>query len=172
MIRTGAFLRRLADDTAGNALMLTAAALVPLTILVGSAVDLSVAYMAQAKLQNACDSAVLAGRQSMQGTDLKKGNRDEAQKFFDFNFTSASANARNVRFDLEQNPDDRQELVATASADVPTSIMAIFGFETLPISVNCDAKRDQAHNDIVLVLDVTGSMADVPSGGVMRRSFP
>lgn len=165
MNRLRAFLRRLAEDTAGNTLMLTAAALVPLTILVGSAVDLSVAYMAQAKLQNACDSAVLAGRQSMQGTNLQNSNRNEAKKFFKFNFSSASMNARNVRFELDQNPDDRQELVGTASADVPTSIMGIFGFESLPISVNCDAKRDQAHNDIVLVLDVTGSMADVPSGG-------
>lgn len=160
-----AFLRRLVRDTAGNAMMITAAALVPLTILVGSAVDMSVAYTARVKLQNACDSAVLAGRQSMQGTNLSNGNRAEARKFFDFNSPSATMNVRNVNFNLEQNAADQQELIGTASADVPTSIMKIFGYDNLPISVSCDAKRDQAHNDIVLVLDVTGSMADVPSTG-------
>ncbi|MBX7527367.1 Tad domain-containing protein [Qipengyuania vesicularis] len=160
-----AFFRRLKDDVEGNVLMLAAGALVPLMILVGGAVDMSLAYSAQAKLQNACDSAVLAGRQSMLGTNLDVGNRAEAQKFFDFNFPAASLNARNVRFNLGQNPVDQQEIVGTASAEIPTVIMHVFGYNSVPVAVNCDAKRDQAHNDIVLVLDVTGSMANAPSGG-------
>ena len=159
------FFRRLKDDIEGNVLMLAAGALVPLMILVGGAVDMSLAYSAQAKLQNACDSAVLAGRQSMLGTNLQSNNRAEAQKFFDFNFPAASLNARNVRFNLDQNPADLQEIVGTASADIPTVIMHVFGYNSVPVAVNCDAKRDQAHNDIVLVLDVTGSMANAPSGG-------
>lgn len=165
------FLRRLAKDTAGNAMMITAAALIPLTVLVGSAVDMSVAYTARVKLQNACDSAVLAGRQSMQGTTLTGGNRSEARKFFDFNSPAATMNVRNVNFNLDQNESDKQELIGTASADVPTAIMKIFGYDNLPISVSCDAKRDQAHNDIVLVLDVTGSMADAPSTGGSSKIY-
>lgn len=164
-MRFKAYLRRLAQDTAGNAMMLATAALIPLTILIGSAVDMSVAYTARVKLQNACDSAVLAGRQSMQGPKLNRGNRAEANKFFDFNSPAATMNVRNVKFSLQQNNADHQELIGTASADVPTSIMTIFGYQNLPISVSCDAKRDQAHNDVVLVLDVTGSMRDSPSSG-------
>jgi hypothetical protein len=41
---------------------------------------------------------------------------------------------------------------------VPTSLMRIFGYVNIPIEVACDATRDMGHNDIVLVLDVTGSM--------------
>ncbi|HCH95615.1 MAG TPA: hypothetical protein DFK13_12370, partial [Erythrobacter sp.] len=61
-------LQNLRTDTKGNALAIFAAALVPLVLVVGSGLDLSFAYMAKAKLQNACDAAALAGRQSMDGT--------------------------------------------------------------------------------------------------------
>ena len=57
MIRT---LRNLLTDTKGNTLAIFAAALVPLVAMIGSGLDLSFAYMAKAKLQNACDAAVLA----------------------------------------------------------------------------------------------------------------
>jgi hypothetical protein len=43
--------------------------------------------------------------------------------------------------------------------------MRIFGYQAIPIEVSCDATRDMGHNDIMLVLDVTGSMADAPSSG-------
>ena len=56
------FFRKLIADQKGNTLAIFAAALIPLTIVIGSGLDLSIAYMAKAKLQNACDAAVLAGR--------------------------------------------------------------------------------------------------------------
>ena len=56
-------------------------------------------------------------------------------------------------------------MLGAASATIPTSLMNIFGIRTLNISVNCDARRDMGNNDIVLVLDVTGSMAQSPSNG-------
>ena len=80
-------LRKLRTDTSGNALAIFAAALVPLTIVIGSGLDLSSAYMAKAKLQNACDAAALAGRQSMDGTKWTTANKEEAEKFFYFNFS-------------------------------------------------------------------------------------
>lgn len=58
-------LSRLRRDTKGNTLALCAAAIIPLTAIIGSALDLSVAYMARSRLQNACDAGVLAGRQYM-----------------------------------------------------------------------------------------------------------
>ena len=162
--KTG-ILTSLARDTRGNASLLVGAALLPLMALVGGGLDMSVSYMARAKLQNACDSAVLAGRQSMEGTDWKNKNKQEAQKFFDFNFPANSYNARNIKFDIDQNASDSQELIGSASASIPTAIMKIFGYDTIEIAVSCDAKREQGHNDVVLVLDVTGSMNDAPSTG-------
>ena len=38
--------------------------------------------------------------------------------------------------------------------------MRMFGFTTLPLNVTCDASLNFVNTDVMLVLDVTGSMAD------------
>jgi hypothetical protein len=157
--------RQLRDDTAGNTLAICAAAIFPLTAVIGSALDMSVAYMTRARLQNACDAGVLAGRQFMTGKDFKQSVRQEARKFFDFNFPEGTSGATGIDFTVEQDKKDGTQLIGVAEAAVPTSLMRIFGFDEIPLEVSCDAKRDMGHNDIVLVLDVTGSMADPPSSG-------
>jgi len=156
---------KIARDRSGNALMVLGAALVPLTILIGSGLDLGRTYMARAKLQNACDAAVLAGRQNMTGTVWTASVSTEANRFFNFNFPAGTHGATELKFSISQDKVDTAQLIGTASAKVPTAIMGVFGFENLPISVHCDAKRDLGNNDVVLVLDVTGSMADAPSSG-------
>lgn len=158
-------LKRFLSDEAGNTLVVFAASLVPLTMMVGSGLDVSITYMAQAKMQNACDAAVLAGRQAMQGNAWNTAAEQEANKFFDFNFPSGTHGVENAVFEVAQDQDDRAQIVGSASATVPTSIMRIFGFEELPISAECDAKRDLGHNDVMLVLDTTGSMLQAPSNG-------
>lgn len=157
--------KRLLADQSGNTLAIFAAALVPMTIMVGSGVDISITYMAQAKLQNACDAAVLAGRQSMDGNLWNTAAENEAERFFDFNFPDGTHGAENVVFDVDQDPADRAQIVGSASGTIPTSIMRMFGYDELDISAACDAKRDLGHNDVMLVLDVTGSMLDAPSNG-------
>jgi Flp pilus assembly protein TadG len=163
--RLFAFLRRLRRDASGNTLAICAAAIIPLTAVIGSALDLSDAYMTRQRLQNACDAGVLAARQYMKGTDFDSAVEDEANKFFDFNFPAGTSNVSNLDFSIEQDADKDTQLDGAASARVPTSLMRIFGFQNIPIQVSCDATRDMGHNDIVLVLDVTGSMADSPSSG-------
>ena len=159
------FLKRLIADTTGATLPMIAAALIPIMLMLGAALDISVAYMAREKLQNACDAAVLAGRQSMQGTLWTAQDEAEANKFFDFNFPAGAHGAYDVSFDIQQGTENRSELKAVASATVPTAIMKVFGYKKIDLNVLCDATRDMGHNDIVLVLDVTGSMNDAPSNG-------
>ncbi len=154
-----------AADQSGNAAMLYAGALLPMLAMIGGAVDTANYYSARAKLQNACDAGVLAGRQAMQGSYWENSVKVEADKFFDFNFPAGTQNATGVAFNVVQNGDDKAELLGEASATIPTILMKIFGFGSLDINVNCDAKRDLGHNDVVLVLDVTGSMNDKPSNG-------
>ena len=156
---------RLRRDTRGNTLAICAAAIIPLTAVIGSALDLSVAYMARSRLQNACDAGVLAGRQFMQGTTFNQSVRDEANKFFDFNFPEGTAGTTDLDFTVYQDAANRSQLLGSADALVPTSLMRIFGYDNIPIDVACDATRDMGHNDIALVLDVTGSMAQNASGG-------
>ncbi|MFA6220587.1 MAG: TadE/TadG family type IV pilus assembly protein [Erythrobacter sp.] len=157
--------RRLIRDTGGNVLPMFAAGILPLIALVGGAMDISVAYMARSKLQKSCDAGVLAGRQVMEGTSFRPSDRDEARRFFEFNFPDGTYSARDLTFAVEQNPTRNTELLGSASAAIPTGLMRIFGYDTIPVSVDCNAAKDVGDNDIVLVLDVTGSMAFPPSTG-------
>jgi Flp pilus assembly protein TadG len=84
------FLRSLAKDSRGNALALAAAAIFPIAAMIGSGLDLSRAYTAQSKLQNACDAAALATRRSMAGSIFSDDDRAEGERFFDFNFPSTT----------------------------------------------------------------------------------
>ncbi len=165
------FFRKLIADQQGNTLAIFAAALIPLTIVIGSGLDLSFAYLAKGKLQNACDAAVLAGRQSMDGNSWTDANKAEAVKFFDFNYPAGLMGSRNRVFTVAQDPNDNAQIVGSATADVPTSLMHIFGFDTIGIKANCDAKRDLGHNDVMLVLDTTGSMNDPPSTGGSKKKI-
>nr|WP_299327856.1 pilus assembly protein TadG-related protein [Parasphingopyxis sp.] len=159
------FLSCLRTDARGNTLAMAAAALVPIAGMIGSGLDMSRAYMAQAKLQNACDAAALAARRSMSGTVFDADVRDEGERFFDFNFPSTTMNAQNVTRTVSRNNTDRSIIEVAASADIPTSVMGLFGKDTIGISVSCNADQDFGNNDIMVVLDVTGSMNSAPSGG-------
>ena len=159
------FFGKLLGDKRGNVLPLFAVAVIPMIGLIGGAVDISVAYMARSKLQKACDAGVLAGRQNMDGIAFTQEAKDEAQNFFDFNFPEGFYKTKKRKFDVSQDTASRAELIGSASADVPTSLMRVFGFTEISVSVNCNARKDIGHNDIVMVLDVTGSMNDSPSTG-------
>jgi Flp pilus assembly protein TadG len=80
------FLCRLRRDRKANTLALAAAALIPLVAMIGSAVDVSRAYMAKSRLQSACDAASLAARRVMKLDDLDDEVIATGKEFFDFNF--------------------------------------------------------------------------------------
>lgn len=149
-------LRRLARDARGNTLAIVGAALVPLAGMIGSGVDMSRAYMAKTRLQSACDAAALAGRRIMQNDTLTTTVTNEANRFFNFNFPQQLYNT--ASFTPVVTKPASGTIRVTASTTIPTSIMRIFGFTSLPLSVTCDASLNFVNTDIMLVLDTTGSM--------------
>ncbi|MEP2989017.1 MAG: TadE/TadG family type IV pilus assembly protein [Parasphingorhabdus sp.] len=152
------FLKRLREDTSGNTLAMMAAAMVPLAGMIGGGLDISRAYMAKAKLQNACDAGALAARQGMTGTNFTNADRLTAERFFDFNFPAGTMAAEDIDFDIQQDAGDVASLEGVATATIPTSLMKIFSYNEIDIAVDCNVKRDLGNNDIMVVLDVTGSM--------------
>lgn len=150
------FLSRLRRDTRGNTIAIVGAALVPLAAMIGSGVDMSRAYMAKTRLQSACDAAALAGRRIMQNDTLDATVTAEATRFFNFNFP------QRLYQTAAFTPTITRPVAGTvrvqANTTIPTSIMSMFGFTSLPLSVTCDASLNFVNTDIMLVLDVTGSM--------------
>jgi len=153
---------RLARDQKGNTLAMVGAALVPLAGMIGSGVDMSRAYMAKHRLQAACDAAALAGRRAMVNDTLSSNVTSEANKFFNFNFPQGTYDTQSFTPSVTRPASGVVQV--TASTRVPTVIMKMFGFTTLPLAVTCDASLSFVNTDIVLVMDVTGSMDDDVSG--------
>ncbi len=158
------FLSRLARDRKGNALTIVTASIIPLVGAIGGGVDLTRAYMAEARLAQACDAAALAGRKVMTDKDvvnnaIKGGsNADgEIQKFLDYNFPNGKFATGNITRTTAINNDG--ELTITLATTMPTQLLRIAGVQSMSIDAECSARRSGVNVDVVLVLDVTGSMA-------------
>lgn len=160
---------RLAADTGGNTLALVGAALIPLMAMIGSGVDMSRAYMAKSRLQTACDAASLAGRKAMTGDTLTDPARNEAIKFFNFNFEQNRY--QTAAFTPTVTRPAAGTVQVSAATSIPTAVMHMFGFNSIPLTVTCQATQNFVNTDIVLVLDVTGSMAESLNGAVKMTSM-
>jgi Flp pilus assembly protein TadG len=154
--RTRSLLAQLRANTAGNVAMIWAISLFPLLGMVGAGVDVSRAYLVKSRIQQACDAGALAGRKTMTGTTLTTAAEAQARAFFANNFTNGSFGATNIVFTPTLDAD--QQVVATASARIPMTITQIFNKQFQDISVRCDAKLEVGNTDVMLVLDITGSM--------------
>jgi Flp pilus assembly protein TadG len=154
---TPGLLTRLRRDSRGNTLAIVGAALIPLTAMIGSGVDMSRAYMAKTRLQSACDAASLAGRRVMTNDTLDATVTTEAIKFFNFNFPQGLYQTAAFTPTVSRPSQGTVEVVANTT--IPTTIMSMFGFKTLPLAVDCQASQNFVNTDILLVLDTTGSMA-------------
>ena len=151
-------MRRLLVDERGNTAMILAAAIIPLLGLVGSALDISRTYLVKSKMQAACDAGALGARRAMADATLDVASITEGKKFFDFNFPLGTMDSTPVVLAIKANATDLSTVDVTATTTVPTTIMKMFGIDSLPVAVDCSADQDYVNNDVMLVLDVTGSM--------------
>ena len=140
---------------------IVAGAIIPLTAVIGGGLDVARANLAQSRLSQACDAAALAGRRAMSNEDIETA-KPEATKFFNFNFPQNYMGT--AAFTPVITKPDTGTVKVAAATTVPTTIMKIFGHASIPIKVDCDATQNFDNLDIVLVLDVTGSMANNLSG--------
>lgn len=160
-------LARLAQDTTANVIAISAASLVPLLAMVGGAVEASRFYMADSRLQAACDAGALAARRAMGKDDWGEAHQTMAHNFFDQNFDHDMFGVEDLS--RSYSGSDEGVVTGTASADLPTTVMGLFGYEDFQISVSCDADISIPNTDIVFVLDVTGSMNSRPTGGFQSK---
>ncbi len=170
--KAAGFLARLTRETAGNVIIIVAASLFPLLALVGSGIDMGRGYLAETRLQQACDAGVLAARKRL-GTaaavtsTIPTTVADTGQRFFNINFRNGSYGSSTRNFVMRLNQD--YSISGTATADVQTTIMAAFGFEEIPVSVTCQAQINMGNMDVMMVLDTTGSMYTVNAGDTKSR---
>lgn len=155
-------LQQLLRNEAGNIMALTAAATLPMLAVIGGAVDISRVYLTKSRIQAACDSAVLAGRKAMPAAIYTDAAKARARSMFNFNFQDADYGTNTTSF--VTSADVAGKVSGTAKTTLPMVIMGMFGAKPYKLTVNCSADVQVPNIDVVLVLDVTGSMDESISG--------
>ena len=166
--RAGGILMRLLRSSKAATLPMIAAAIIPLMGIIGSALDMSRIYLVKTRLQQACDAGALAARRSMSSQSLTQADIDRGQNFFSVNLTNGAYGSRNVQLTLSNVLDAGNSptgaVSGRATAEVPLTLLRIFfpnGVRSL--TANCQAQLNITNNDVMFVLDVTGSMSCLTS---------
>lgn len=165
-------LAALARNNSGNTLALIAAAMLPLLAIVGSGVDMGRAYVAQTRLQQACNSATLAARKKLGSEVVTTGvvPADVAttgNRFFNLNFRDGAYSTYDRTFQMALESD--YSISGVATIDMPMSVMQVFGADEMPIRVTCASILNFQNVDVMMSIDVTGSMRWTNPGDTLSR---
>jgi hypothetical protein len=173
-----AYLLESNQSSNGQVFIIIAVAFLALVAFLGLATDAGLAYIAYGKLARAADAAALsAAAQFREGRTIDEMH-DAAENAMALNGVITSdllvekceeySVAFEDRTDQQLCPESRKKLVrVTATAEIPLAFLRVLGFRN--ISLSSTATAEAASLDVVLVLDISESMAwDAPAGDPMR----
>ena len=146
-------------NDAGNFAVTLAVAIIPVILVAGVAVDYSRISQARGKMQNAADSAALAG--AIETTTNRADRKKAARKAFQSNFDDFSPDKLQVAVDDES-------VTVTVIKDLKMSFMGLAGYSSVPVEVTSQASISGDKVEVALVLDVSGSMRAMMSSGRTR----
>lgn len=134
--------------------------MVPLLGFIGLGVDSARGYMVRARLSQALDAAGLAA--GKWATTTSKAE-EEANMTFAANFPSgyldATITGPNITFNATNDT-----VVVDASATIPTYFVHLIGFNNFTVSASTEVSRKAVYMDVVVSIDVSGSMNEYISG--------
>ena len=147
----------------GGVAVFLAFALIPAIGFIGIATDVARAHLVKSRLASALDAAALAG-----GRSFFLPTRDaDIDMFFSANFPMGYLGARVIG--PIKHPDvDNETLELTATAEIPTSFTRLLGYNQLTVSAFSQVKRELIALDVVLAIDMSGSMSSGAIGGGSR----
>ncbi|MBC8268517.1 MAG: VWA domain-containing protein [Rhodospirillaceae bacterium] len=156
------FFHHLRKDHGGAVAIYLAFAIVPVIGFIGIGTDTARAYMVKSRLSSALDAAGLAG-----GKAFFSATRDQdIEMFFNANFPTGYMDA--VLSGPQVNIDtDNETITLSASATIPTTFMRLIGHDTIVVSSNTEITRQIEMLDLVLAIDMSGSMSS--SAGAQSR---
>ncbi len=139
--------------------------------MIGGGIDVGRAYMAQNRLQNACDAGVLAARRVLtrQSIDQDPAAVKVGEDYFSHNFSDGIFGVATGEETFSLSQGENGAIVdGQASVDVDNAIMGIFGFDSISVSVECSSTINATNTDVMLVLDTSLSMRSSIGGGLQR----
>jgi len=154
--------RAIWQDQRGNTAVLFALSIVPLLLACGGAIDYLRYVNARTEIQAALDAGALAVAAA---ADLSNAQRiDAGEEMFarGLSVDIAADASLEASFVLKET-----KVIATASYELPASLMRVAGFNAMPIDVEAEIVMPESKKaEIALVLDYSGSMADKLAGQV------
>jgi len=146
-------LHRLARDRRGALSPVFGLMILPLALAGGMAVDVGRAVTSRNDLQDAVDSTALALAHLPQSTPQATLNADATT------WLGAEVNDKNMGpLSVTVTPGGGQ-LTVSAASQVPTTIAALAGVNSIPVTATSTVKWGLSHVELALVLDNTGSMS-------------
>lgn len=145
--------RRLHRDEEGSMMLFVGLGLFTLMAATGVAIDMSRMQSVHAKLANSLDAAGLAAGAKAHSSDVHTvvGN------YLNVNYPDGYLGSRIVEYNVQVNPNNTL-ITLDASAEVDMTFMQIFGYPTRTVSAHSEITRENRGLEMVMVLDVTGSM--------------
>lgn len=148
----GRILSLFCRDERGVSIIVFALTLPVMLAASGMAVDLAQAYNMKVRLGNALDKAALAAG-TTSGTEAEI--EEQVLRFVEANFPEEKlGETLNVNAVVNE-----MFISVTADARVDTLFMRIFGYNDITVREESEVVRELSGVEVVLVLDVTGSMA-------------
>ncbi|MCE2927442.1 MAG: pilus assembly protein TadG-related protein [Rickettsiales bacterium] len=132
-------------------------------VMVGSAgiaIDMGRVQIAQSRMSSALDAAGLAAGSNANTVNLNQ----EVTKYFNANYPPNYMGSQVTSLSVTGNP-DLSRLTLNSQGVVPMTLMKVFGIESMPIQANSEITRATSGLEVVLVMDVTGSMGESAGGG-------
>ncbi|MGD2133910.1 MAG: pilus assembly protein [Maricaulaceae bacterium] len=146
-------LHRLSADRRGNVAMMFALTIIPFLVLAGLAIDIARTVMVRERLGQAVDAAILAVGAAPELTETEAQTFGE--QFFAANYgDDLLGSTYDIDIEIQGNL-----ITMSASAEVPTTLLAIAGKSSFKIRQEAQALRGGNDLELVLVLDNTGSMS-------------
>lgn len=155
--------RSFSRDNRGGVAVLFAVSIVPLMCAVGIGFDTARAYMVKSRLSSALDAAGLAGGASF----FLPQRDDDIRMYFNANYPDgylgSTVDGPHIEVD-EVN----EKIKLDASATIETTFMRLVGEKSVTVASRAEVTRKMTALDVVLSIDVSGSMGHSAPGGGTR----
>ncbi len=150
-------------DNRGSTLPLLAAVMIPMMGFMGLATDAARGYVVKARLGDALDAAGLASAHEVFASDFE----EQVIAYFNANYPDGYLGSK-VQLEKPILSNDSNVLTLTASAEIGTTFMTLFGFDTLTISSSTEVTRLTTSLEAVISMDMSGSMGNSDGSGSTR----
>ena len=162
-------------DDKGFAVLTLGAMLIPLTAMVGIAIDTGMLYLIKSKLSASVDAGALAGARSLsRGTnDSQQTSRAQevAVAYVKANFIPGYMMSRNLHVPapvVDISVTNQRSVILNADVEAPTLFLGVVGAGRTVVRAQATAIRRDVN--VVLVLDRSGSLQNTSSCDDLRAA--